>query len=162
MCKDCLKTPLPDRGTTCLSTGVYLVNFAGCGKCKKFSMPIAEKVDSKEDDSPFSSDDESEEEKKRIIDTDDANNREDEQVNEGQEEKQKTNADDDEDNEDDEHVLFNHRCQECNHLICQHEYTFEVDPSGTYQEESMSCWLCGQGSRTSSILPFDPREEKFF
>eukprot|EP01135_Chromosphaera_perkinsii_P010198 Nk52_evm64s2039 gene=Nk52_evmTU64s2039 len=38
MCKHCLKEPMPNRERICLETGAYLVNFAGCHKCKKIDF----------------------------------------------------------------------------------------------------------------------------
>jgi hypothetical protein len=33
MCKECVKTKLPERGTMCLETGSYFLNFKGCKEC---------------------------------------------------------------------------------------------------------------------------------
>ena len=35
MCIDCVKVKCPDRGTVCLETGCYLLNFQGCAECHK-------------------------------------------------------------------------------------------------------------------------------
>ncbi|XP_070578849.1 protein Churchill-like [Ptychodera flava] len=34
MCGDCIKQRCPDRGSICLDTGAYLLNFQGCSECK--------------------------------------------------------------------------------------------------------------------------------
>jgi len=33
MCKNCVKTPYPQRETLCTDSGVYLQNFLGCSQC---------------------------------------------------------------------------------------------------------------------------------
>ncbi|XP_022093547.1 protein Churchill-like isoform X2 [Acanthaster planci] len=33
MCVECVKVKCPDRGSVCLETGSYLVNFQGCASC---------------------------------------------------------------------------------------------------------------------------------
>lgn len=35
MCKNCVKTPFPQRERLCAETGVYIQNFAGCSKCRE-------------------------------------------------------------------------------------------------------------------------------
>ncbi|KAL9954598.1 hypothetical protein ACROYT_G042160 [Oculina patagonica] len=50
MCKDCVKEQHPERGTICLESGTYLLNFACCKECgKKEPLKITEKL-SQEDD----------------------------------------------------------------------------------------------------------------
>ncbi|XP_062504196.1 protein Churchill-like [Corticium candelabrum] len=35
MCRNCVKESCPDRGSCCLETGTYLMNYAGCCQCNK-------------------------------------------------------------------------------------------------------------------------------
>ncbi len=35
MCVECVKEKCPDRGTTCLETGSYMMNFKECAECHK-------------------------------------------------------------------------------------------------------------------------------
>lgn len=72
-------------------------------------------------------------------------------------------------------------CQQCEHVVAKHEYTFSVDEeyqvgdtldytvrwigqtlSLVLQEYSMNCLLCGYGEATVSILPEDPRQQRLF
>jgi len=39
MCRKCLKEDSPDRGTSTLEGGSYLLNFKGCGGCGELSIP---------------------------------------------------------------------------------------------------------------------------
>lgn len=55
-----------------------------------------------------------------------------------------------------ETVTYTHHCPKCDHVICDHKYTFEVN--GDYQEYNMECMLCGIGEATISIEPEDPRK----
>ncbi|XP_065910883.1 protein Churchill-like [Dysidea avara] len=50
MCINCLKTNTPDRGSTCLEKGAYLMNFAGCHACKNVGFLKEESKVSEEDD----------------------------------------------------------------------------------------------------------------
>lgn len=50
MCQDCLFEPRPDRGTTCLDDGAYLVNFKGCFICGKRIPPRNINKTEEEDD----------------------------------------------------------------------------------------------------------------
>lgn len=38
MCNECVKEEYPDRGTTCMDNGSYLMNFAGCHDCGKLDV----------------------------------------------------------------------------------------------------------------------------
>jgi len=60
-----------------------------------------------------------------------------------------------EETETTETIRFTHVCPDCNHVICEHLYEFEI--KGEFQEYSMTCDLCGTGSATCSIDPEDPR-----
>ena len=35
MCQNCVRERFPDRGTTCLDAGCYVVNFLSCAQCGK-------------------------------------------------------------------------------------------------------------------------------
>ncbi|KAL5481867.1 hypothetical protein EMCRGX_G022127 [Ephydatia muelleri] len=51
MCIRCIKERLPDRGSSCLETGSYLLNYAGCSNCNaKGFMKESEKVSEVEND----------------------------------------------------------------------------------------------------------------
>ncbi len=56
--------------------------------------------------------------------------------------------------DDDNHELYEeiityyHQCKECNHVICEHYYRFEL--AEAVQEYLMECFLCGRGS---DIIP---------
>ncbi|ESO91955.1 hypothetical protein LOTGIDRAFT_191045 [Lottia gigantea] len=39
MCEDCVKEEYPDRGSTCLDNGCYMMNYAGCSQCGDRSKP---------------------------------------------------------------------------------------------------------------------------
>jgi len=40
MCKDCVITIEPERGSFCATTSCYLLNFKGCAACNQKVMPI--------------------------------------------------------------------------------------------------------------------------
>ncbi|XP_074655955.1 protein Churchill-like [Tubulanus polymorphus] len=61
-----------------------------------------------------------------------------------------------EDNE--ETIKYEHTCADCNHVIANHEYTFEVDDD--FQHYTMMCELCGCAEDQRSILPYDPRAQQ--
>ncbi|TRY57075.1 hypothetical protein DNTS_023965, partial [Danionella cerebrum] len=55
-------------------------------------------------------------------------------------------------NEDEEEIVtYLHMCQNCDHVIARHEYTFTV-------EYTMLCMLCGKAEDSISVLPDDPRQ----
>ncbi|XP_048456400.1 protein Churchill [Rhincodon typus] len=60
------------------------------------------------------------------------------------------------DDDGEEIVTYDHVCQNCHHIIAQHEYTFTVVDD--YQEYTMLCMLCGKAEDSISILPDDPRQ----
>jgi RecJ-like exonuclease len=47
MCKDCVDVKFPDRGSSCLEKGAYLVNYKGCANCKM--LGFMEEVDRQEE-----------------------------------------------------------------------------------------------------------------
>lgn len=51
MCRVCVKQELPQRGTICLESGSYLLNFASCKECgRREPLKITDKVDEEDDD----------------------------------------------------------------------------------------------------------------
>ncbi|XP_019642696.1 PREDICTED: protein Churchill-like [Branchiostoma belcheri] len=54
-------------------------------------------------------------------------------------------------------ITYQHLCQNCDHVIAEHEYRFCVEEG--YQEYQMTCLLCGSGEDSISVLPDDPRKE---
>jgi len=51
MCRDCVKEQHPQRGTICLESGSYLLNFAACKDCgKKEPFKITDKTSQEDDD----------------------------------------------------------------------------------------------------------------
>jgi len=40
MCVDCCKEPLLSRYTACHESGIYALNWAGCGKCGRRDLPV--------------------------------------------------------------------------------------------------------------------------
>ncbi|XP_041070839.1 protein Churchill isoform X1 [Carcharodon carcharias] len=60
------------------------------------------------------------------------------------------------DDDGEELVTYDHVCQNCHHIIAQHEYTFTVVDD--YQEYTMLCMLCGKAEDSISVLPDDPRQ----
>lgn len=50
MCKDCIRNPMVDRGTMCLDSGVHVVNFRGCAKCKTMDQPLSTEREETEED----------------------------------------------------------------------------------------------------------------
>ncbi|XP_078262434.1 protein Churchill [Rhinoraja longicauda] len=60
------------------------------------------------------------------------------------------------DDDGEEIITYDHICQNCNHLIARHEYTFTVVDD--YQEYTMLCMLCGKAEDSISVLPDDPRQ----
>lgn len=53
-------------------------------------------------------------------------------------------------------LLRQDACKDCQHVIAKHEFTFDVVDD--YQEYSMTCLLCGNGSAEVSVMPVDPRK----
>lgn len=49
-------------------------------------------------------------------------------------------------------LLYVDTCPECNHVICVHNYTFEV-VENKYQQFTMDCPLCGSGDDQHNIDP---------
>ncbi|XP_055957064.1 protein Churchill-like [Patella vulgata] len=39
MCEGCVREEYPDRGTLCLESGCYMMNYAGCHECQDRSTP---------------------------------------------------------------------------------------------------------------------------
>lgn len=60
--------------------------------------------------------------------------------------------------ENEEQVTMQHKCDNCGHVIAEHEFAFRI--CGEYQEYQMECLLCGSSEDTVSIMPFDPRHER--
>lgn len=51
MCRGCVKQELPQRGTICLESGSYLLNFASCKECgRREPLKILDKVDEEDED----------------------------------------------------------------------------------------------------------------
>lgn len=61
-----------------------------------------------------------------------------------------------EDDNGEEQITYKHVCSSCDHVIAEHEYTFQVE--GDYQEYMMTCLLCGSAEDTVCIYPDDPRK----
>eukprot|EP00300_Choanocystis_sp_HF-7_P030116 c38877_g1_i1.p1 GENE.c38877_g1_i1~~c38877_g1_i1.p1 ORF type:complete len:123 (+),score=16.43 c38877_g1_i1:1-369(+) len=49
MCRDCVKSERPDRGTTCLETGAFFMNFRGCAACTAVNIAVIDR-EAEEDD----------------------------------------------------------------------------------------------------------------
>mmetsp|Transcript_6152 Transcript_6152/g.10929 ORF Transcript_6152/g.10929 Transcript_6152/m.10929 type:complete len:213 (+) Transcript_6152:150-788(+) len=58
MCKNCLKEVLPDRHTTCLDDGVYLLNWKACAQCGSTAPPVARNKSFEEEEEEESLEDE--------------------------------------------------------------------------------------------------------
>jgi hypothetical protein len=41
MCRKCLKTYMPQRGSTCLEKGCYFLNWVACSSCGETDAPVA-------------------------------------------------------------------------------------------------------------------------
>ncbi|XP_064622816.1 protein Churchill-like [Lineus longissimus] len=54
-----------------------------------------------------------------------------------------------------ESVTYQHVCSSCQHVIANHDFTFDIDEE--YQNYSMMCLLCGRGEDSRSIMPVDKR-----
>uniref|UniRef100_D6RGU2 Protein Churchill n=1 Tax=Mus musculus TaxID=10090 RepID=D6RGU2_MOUSE len=50
MCGDCVEKEYPNRGTTCLENGSFLLNFAGCAVCSKRDFMLITNRSLKEED----------------------------------------------------------------------------------------------------------------
>ena len=48
-------------------------------------------------------------------------------------------------------------CSSCNHLVSTHTTTFRIIRN-QYQESKMRCNLCGTGSSSQSVMPYDVRK----
>ncbi|ELT95755.1 hypothetical protein CAPTEDRAFT_113391 [Capitella teleta] len=59
-----------------------------------------------------------------------------------------------------ESINYQHVCQNCDHIIAEHEYKFEVEAG--FQHYEMNCMLCGFGDDSRSVLPRDPRQQPMF
>jgi len=55
-----------------------------------------------------------------------------------------------------ESVTYTHVCAECEHVIAQHNWEFEIVDEN--QEYSMDCELCGYAQSTHAIDPTDSAE----
>mmetsp|Transcript_11898 Transcript_11898/g.13711 ORF Transcript_11898/g.13711 Transcript_11898/m.13711 type:complete len:175 (-) Transcript_11898:70-594(-) len=60
MCKTCVLEPFPDRGTTVLDSGSYLLNLNTCTSCGKKSMPLQVQEKTQNEESDGSDSDQSE------------------------------------------------------------------------------------------------------
>ena len=59
MCKECWLETRPERGTTCLDKGSYVINFKGCHACGKRDFIAEEgRVEEEEDDEEDDDEDE--------------------------------------------------------------------------------------------------------
>nr|XP_048271930.1 protein Churchill isoform X2 [Myodes glareolus] len=50
MCGDCVKKEYPNRGSTCLENGSFLLNFTGCAVCNKLDFMLITNRSLKEED----------------------------------------------------------------------------------------------------------------
>ncbi|KAI9197502.1 uncharacterized protein BJ171DRAFT_519758 [Polychytrium aggregatum] len=139
MCKRCLRSYMPDRGTFVADNGAYMLNFAGCAKCMHMELdavlrrkPVATKSEP-ETDAPIHG------AQSDSID--------------GADDPDDPNEADDSDEEGAE--TFEHVCRNCKHIVATHIHRFEE--TAAYQESSMECGLCGFGQSTASIMPYDRR-----
>eukprot|EP00051_Salpingoeca_urceolata_P010008 m.121958 g.121958 ORF g.121958 m.121958 type:complete len:115 (+) comp16545_c1_seq3:120-464(+) len=66
------------------------------------------------------------------------------------------------DEDGEETITYSHVCASCGHVVAKHEYTFGVDEDEEFQEYMMTCVLCGRGAASVSVMPYDPREQRFF
>ena len=51
----------------------------------------------------------------------------------------------DEDIDNEVEITFDHHCSKCDHKICQHFYSYELDEDDNYHKYLMECQLCGRG-----------------
>eukprot|EP00002_Diphylleia_rotans_P038941 TRINITY_DN891_c0_g1_i4.p1 TRINITY_DN891_c0_g1~~TRINITY_DN891_c0_g1_i4.p1 ORF type:complete len:136 (+),score=20.50 TRINITY_DN891_c0_g1_i4:44-451(+) len=130
MCKSCVATPFPDRGTVCLETGAYVANLAVCVECHKKGMPLRREGVVKK---PKQSQSQADADSDSWSDSD---------------------ADSISDNE--ELTVYTHLCTHCEHVIAVHKHGFKIKRN--YQEYWMDCLLCGHASDSRSIAPYDPRK----
>ncbi|XP_025105280.1 protein Churchill-like [Pomacea canaliculata] len=50
MCLECVKEEFPERETTCLESGSYLLNYAGCQNCSAKDLQIMNRICTEEDE----------------------------------------------------------------------------------------------------------------
>ncbi|KNC53794.1 churchill [Thecamonas trahens ATCC 50062] len=50
MCKDCLRSVCPDRGSMALDTGAYFANYTGCAECSVFRLAVRDKTADEDDE----------------------------------------------------------------------------------------------------------------
>ena len=98
MCRRCVKELLPKRGSTCLDSGHYILNWAGCDSCKSRDVPI-QKI------RVFTVNDEEAEEALYQINPVGGSTGAAETITE---------------NSWEEEVTFQHVCPSCEHLVCEH------------------------------------------
>lgn len=167
MCQDCLREQLPERGTTVLDAGHYLMNLKACAACSKRDIPVLRNR------------------KKNGVKEGGREN--------GETMGNGVSGEDDEGDreygEDEEEIVYERgfgvlgeqhvvrlvaeisllhstdACSSCGHLIATHTYNFNViKPSGTSTDSSewtqtytMECDLCGTGERENSVGVSDPQ-----
>eukprot|EP01084_Bolivina_argentea_P135531 238796_1 len=64
----------------------------------------------------------------------------------------------DEDKDEEVEITFDHHCSKCDHKICQHFYSYELDDN--YHKYLMECALCGRGTHEqfAGIKQMYPKE----
>ncbi|KAI9026749.1 hypothetical protein DFJ74DRAFT_661798 [Hyaloraphidium curvatum] len=164
MCHGCLVSVLPERGTTALDSGAYLVNFKGCRACGKRDLPgvRGRKLNGVE-----------------VVvrgtgqsglgagaggqNGEDASNasRTDRQPN-GAQDDDEEEEEEETYGEDEERTTYEHICSNCSHLIARHRHSFDLVRTGASSEEwtqewGMECDLCGLGERSASVAVSDPQ-----
>lgn len=156
MCRKCLKEPLPDRQTTCLDAGSYLLNWNGCGECGSRDLPstrarLCEATGGTENSgaaapvAPLGA---------SVGASLDAS--QPSQLNGDREGAMK----DTEDEEDEEEVTtYEHACSACGHAVCEHYYRCTLNESAASQEYFMECLLCGKGADTKFTNPASAQAE---
>ena len=150
MCQNCVRERFPDRGTTCLDAGCYVINFVSCAQCGKREPLRASRTLTANG----------------IANDDDEGDHNGGESNNGEGDRHLSrrngndNLDDDDSDDEEERVLFEHACSSCGHVVARHEYAFQVDE--TFQNFSMMCLLCGRAEDSRSIMPEDPRLQPLY
>eukprot|EP00750_Incisomonas_marina_P003676 INCI13347.1.p1 GENE.INCI13347.1~~INCI13347.1.p1 ORF type:complete len:233 (-),score=47.65 INCI13347.1:477-1175(-) len=148
MCRKCLAEVFPDRGSVCLVSGAYLVNFTACNSCKKRDgLPMIIRQDGSALGpggnllrGPTQLRPQQSEGAEPV----------DAAVQEGAE--SENEDDEDEDSEEDEEeenpelreeTEFEHECLHCGHIVAIHFHARIC--SNADRIDMMDCALCGKG-----------------
>ena len=152
MCRECLVTVRPERGRTCLETGAFVINYAGCHACKQRSSIKSVGKEVSEDERDNGDYEETVTFHRQLADSSHPAHIHCSAIapccSQSLTHLSTSTA----------ALLHTDTCSVCGHAIAEHYYTFTVahpqphNPHVVQQDYLMDCVLCGRAADTSHTL----------